>query len=294
MQAYRISEWRRRYETNEKGKAATGGDTINSLRKSPLNYIRLRVFGHQLGPAYRKLVRKAWASKPMLELAAFGLFCKLLELAADQQRDFRGWILNEKQQPMNYRQIAEMLDINDAPLVKIALELLCDSDIGWVELAEFPTSPQNSAIKSGDVSGTVGEKADAYRRMLLNETETEGKVKEIKEKGDSERDSSTPEILSGDSDSDSSEPIFDANRNIQLFMLGLAELLPNRWTGSDHTTFYNIAKHITESGRNYGQTLAEIKSAIVGVKSIENVKAFVVALCKEKYGFEKTVELFKR
>ena len=292
MQAYRIVDWKR-YEVTDKGKVANSETPIADLRKSGLPYVRLKVFGHRLGPAYRKLVKKAWASIPVLELAAFGLFCKLLELAADQPREFRGWILDEKQQPMNCKQIAELLDIASSNLIRISLDLLCDPDIEWLELLDFPLL---SSTNRGDLrkkeDACEGRKGTLSGETLLNETETESKVNINESKGKEEKTDSVLPLRDSDSGSTSS-PQADStqSRNINLFLLGLNEMV-GHWSDSDHTTFRNIAAHIVNEGYDYKVILDEIHRALRST-GIGNRRAFVTDFCKKKYGFAKTVTRYK-
>jgi len=180
MKAYRIADWKSRYEVTSKGKPAAVDTPDSELRKSPLPYLRFRVYGHKHGPAYRKLVRLAWAEGVMMEMAAFGLFAKLLELAADQEAPFRGWILDEKQRSMTAEKVAETLDIHDAKYVQKLLNILCDPDVGWVELAEFPDFPRLSSTDGGKRGKLVDKiprpMGEASEGFFKNENETEGKL----------------------------------------------------------------------------------------------------------------------
>ena len=160
MLAYRITGWNQRYEVGDNDKVAPTGKPMGKLRKSPLKYVRLKVYGHQLAPAFRRMTKKAWGFGEAMPAATFGVFCKLLELAADQQREFRGWILDERQQPTKAEQIAELIGWTDVDIIKRALEILTDETIDWVELIEFPQIPP----EAGEKGGERGKKGEASRR----------------------------------------------------------------------------------------------------------------------------------
>jgi len=187
--AYRITNWRELYEVTGKGAAAGPGIPVEKLRKSPLQYVRWSVHGHSLGPTYRKMVKKAWGVGILMEMACMGLFGKLLELAADQGPKYRGWILDEKQRPINAQQIADILDIKDDGKVESLLEILCDEEINWVELVEFPLQVGASRGESGKEGESRGRLGGKVEDSLYKVTEAEGKVSLNNE---TERDS--PEV----------------------------------------------------------------------------------------------------
>lgn len=176
MEAYHIKGWKRRYEVTDKAAEAKADTELGKLKKGPLRFVRSKVRGHVLGPAYRSLMKKAFRLGPGIDLAAFGLFQKLLELAADQEREFRGWILDHNQQPINAKQITELLMIGDIDVVERCLELLCDEEIGWVEKLEFCGKPVKSQEGLGSPSQGSGKSRDIGPRgsgkSPLNETET--------------------------------------------------------------------------------------------------------------------------
>ena len=118
---YKIAHWNR----YEPGKNAKKGDT-------PLGFVKFNVHGHQLGAGYRKLMMLAKRRGP----GVFGLFSKLLELAADEPRERRdGTIFNNKGEPATAEEIAfEILFPLD--LVQLGLELLQNPEIGWLK-ADF-------------------------------------------------------------------------------------------------------------------------------------------------------------
>ena len=184
--AYRIVEWRELYEVTDKSSPANTGTPAEKLQKGPLKYVRFRVYGRRQTEAYRNLLRKAWLHGTMMELAVFGLFGKLLELAADQAREFRGWILDRKQQPMTAKKIAETLSILDVNCVRKGLDLLADPEVGWIEIAKFPGQPRPARDScEGSLETSV---PDPSTGLFINETETETK-QNLNESKDSSRGS---------------------------------------------------------------------------------------------------------
>jgi len=78
-----ISEWNQRYEVNAKGGEWQDGC---AKRKGPLLYIRLKVHGKDQGLGWRRLLSIAGKGKALI---VWGLFCKLLEIAADGDSENR-------------------------------------------------------------------------------------------------------------------------------------------------------------------------------------------------------------
>ena len=179
---YRIAEWQRRYEITTKQTKASDDTPAEHLRKKPHEFIRWKVFGHNLGPGYRRIVKKAWRQGSLNELAIIGLFGKLLEIAGDQaQPAFRGWILDHDQQPMDHNSIAELLDIEEKGLLKDAIAVLVD--VGWVELLTFRQFQKlsetfgkipTSVPKNSDALSKSKQKKDKYN---INQKDSEGSGK---------------------------------------------------------------------------------------------------------------------
>jgi len=151
MQAYRIVDWQKRYEVTSKGHKAKENTTMGEMRSGILQYVRLIVHGHSLSAGYRRMVRKASVLGSMMEMACFGLFIKLLEIAADQEREYRGYILDDRQRPINASGIAELLDIHDSKIQEM-LEVLMYEEVKWVEIVEFPVSLQTNIAEGTDVN----------------------------------------------------------------------------------------------------------------------------------------------
>jgi hypothetical protein len=153
MKAYRIIDWDKYYEVTKDGKPAT--DKSKNIRKASLSYVRLPVQGHNPSMSYREMLQKA-GDKGMM---VFGVFCKLLELAANHPRERRGWLLDTKGLPLVPQRIAFALCC-DRSDIDFALQVLTDKDIGWVSEMQFPSEQTES---------TTEDKKDCP--VIINETE---------------------------------------------------------------------------------------------------------------------------
>lgn len=139
--AWKITDWRERYEVTPKGRPA---GTDAALRISPLPYVRLFVHGRAQGAGWRRLQQATGTSRRLA--LAFAVFCKLLELAADQPRDLRGWILTENGEPATAADIAFFTGFLESDITN-ALDSLCDDTVGWVARADsshLQETPPNS------------------------------------------------------------------------------------------------------------------------------------------------------
>ncbi len=302
MQAYRIVEWCGRYEVTNKGKAAVGDMPVEGLKKGTLLYIRSKIYGHRLGPAFRKMNQKAWPYGAAMQAAAFGVFHKLLELAGDQQAPYRGWILDEKQRPIDADQIAYLLEW-DKDVVARALEVLAGPDVGWLELVSYPQKlretsglpnfSRGSAEKGGRCGEGLGKKADAVEKgwgslqegTFKDESESESNITKDKSKGKG-GDSILP--VNEDSDSDS-----EIITNPQVFVLKLAECFRGL-TSSDHATFRNLGNHLNALRADRPRIFNEALALAGLCRGKDNPQAYYTHLVKERYGFGRTVDWHSR
>jgi len=253
--AYRIVNWRTLYEVTGKGKPAKDNTPVDELRKSKLPYVRWSVHGHSLGPTYRKMVKKAWGVGILMEMACMGLFGKLLELAADQGPEYRGWILDEKQRPINAPRIAELLDIQDDGTLRKLLDILCHEEINWVELVEFPLQAGASRGESGKEGESRGRLGGKVEDSLYKVTETEGNtsLNSVRDSGrvGASLSQAPPSPLVAGSASESTVSASDSaargvpgikKRGAQAF-LQFSQIIPAR-DSSDQTTFRDIFEHL--------------------------------------------------
>ncbi len=139
---YKINEWDKRYEVSSKGREPKDGD---DLRAGPLQYVRLKVYGHRQGTGFRRLQLKA--KDKTMEI--FGIFCKFLEIAGNQRRGLRGELLNEKDKPASIDDLAFILGV-PAKQVSYALDILSSKDVGWlINTTQHNSTQLNSTQASG-------------------------------------------------------------------------------------------------------------------------------------------------
>lgn len=121
---YSISEWRERYEVSDKGHPARPDD---NLRRGPLEYIRAPVHGKNWSQSYREFNRVLGSDAA----AAYGLFCKLRELQAENPAQFRDCIRDHKGREMGAAEIAGVLGWPEKQVAKL-LDALASEDVGWL------------------------------------------------------------------------------------------------------------------------------------------------------------------
>ena len=171
MKAYRIVDWWS-FEILKNGKLATAKTKMGALRIKPLVYVRFPVHGHSLSADYRRMVRVAG---PEMAATCDGIYKMLVGLAGNQVREYRGWVLDDRQQPLDPEKVAELLSLSEEKTSQ-ALEILTDDVVRWVTLEEFPEHLHKS-LKSSDLSGVSQIKNFGNNREKkgspLIETETE-------------------------------------------------------------------------------------------------------------------------
>jgi len=184
MKAYRIVNWWK-FEITAKGRLATAKTPMKDIRKTPLVFVRFPVHGHILTADYRRMVKRAGSNA----MACDGLYKALVGLAGSQVREYRGWILDDRQLPMDPKQVAELLLLPEEQVQQI-YAILMDEDVKWLELVEFPKAlcrPGKTGVSLGgkwsEAGVSMGDKwSEAGVSMekngiALNETETEDKDK---------------------------------------------------------------------------------------------------------------------
>jgi len=125
--AYRIAEWDQRYEVNADGGGWKRGQRH---RVSPLEYVRWRAWGLVQGEGYRELLA---ATGPMRACRCFGLFAKLVEVAASRAGGERGWLLSGRAVTLGPEELAGKLGF-DADQVREDLHTLIYK-VRWLEIA---------------------------------------------------------------------------------------------------------------------------------------------------------------
>jgi len=236
---YKITEWDSRYEVNSRGDVYRPG-CKQRLRSTPLDYVRSKVHGRQLGAGMRRL--KAAAGDRTMEV--FGIFHKFLEIAADAGKGQRGHLLKSASldDPATASDLAFILD---TPQTQIDNALTVLLEIGWLsrnsgslpEISEPPGTPVNS----GETGCLKNENETEPNRTELNETEpkelTDPTVDNDQEVDRKDEGKDSDLIIKDDSDSDSEVTA----TNDKSFLLRMIMILP-RWSRSDKTCFQNLVK----------------------------------------------------
>lgn len=170
MNAFRIVDWWK-FELLKNGKLATEKTKMNALRIKPLVYVRFPIHGHILTADYRRMVKRAG---PEMAAACDGVYKMLVGLAGNQVREYRGWILDDRQRPLNPGQIAELLCLSEEKVRQI-FEILLDSEVNWVDFLDLAESLHKS-LNGNDLSdGSQKKKSGNNQENLgsaLNEVET--------------------------------------------------------------------------------------------------------------------------
>lgn len=273
--AYRITEWKSRYEVTYKGRIADDDTPLDDLRIGPLDFIRFKVFGHRHGPAYLRIVRMAEKYGPWAAPGIFGIFGKLLELSGNADRNYRGWVLCEKQKPLDSEGIAEILRL-DEKIVSVAMEILCNPKVGWVQQVEY-TEPER---EKPPVFREIPEHSGTFRNPLLSESESETKAKdeeEVKAKEQSVPEKPGTDSLSPSISSRSSLALASQTSGIRT-LDALEKIFPRR-TAADDSTFSNIVRQTPPHKHEQLLELAQ-KS-----KTGNNPIAKFVDLAKRRLGF---------
>jgi hypothetical protein len=176
-----IREWACRYEVSEKGHAWKPGD---NKRAGPLDYYRSKVFGDVDGHGFRELRRVAGKGRYMM---VFGIFHKLLELAACRPKDMRGFLIMDSGEPATLESLSLDLII---PLrqLEFALNCLQHKDLRWIECGTLPATPGNP--------GNAGKSRlpSEDKTMLRQGTEGTQDEDKTKEPGASETNSPKPSV----------------------------------------------------------------------------------------------------
>jgi len=147
MKAYRITDWWK-FELLKNGKLATANSKMAALRIKPLVYVRFPVHGHNLSADYRRMVKKAG---PELAAACDGFYKMLVGLAGNQVREYRGWILDDRQRPLDPGEVAELLCLSEEITSRL-FEILTDEEVKWVEFLDLPDHLCKS-LDGSDLSG---------------------------------------------------------------------------------------------------------------------------------------------
>ena len=150
MKAIWIAGWQILYEVNSQGHEFKPGKRgkAGALQLKPLPYVRWQVHGRSRGPKYQMLAQVARTGRRLM--AAYATFGKLAEIAGQNTRDRRGWVLNKDDSPCV---VEDLIFYTGFPqkAVEESLAVLSDPQAAWIEFREFPAFPENPGVsgKSG-------------------------------------------------------------------------------------------------------------------------------------------------
>lgn len=276
--AYFITDWESRYEVSEKGTAYKSGDK----KRAKLQYVRLAVHGKNEGIGWKKLRR---AAGDEFALLLFGLFCKLLELAADQEREFRGYLLDEKRQPASPEYMEIIWGIPQSIIEKYLPKL---AEIGWIEKKMLPCEVDSSDGFGSFPKNSESAQDNEFRKIPnpsestpLTETETEQNItKTITEPKAPEGFRQNKDFVS---------PVSASGvRNKVAFLMRLVETLHISANSSDHTAFQNLADYLdSKKAQDPGifEDVLCLASEKVKCPTLKNPIAVFFAAVNKKYGF---------
>ena len=143
-----------------KGRETTTYLHMDQRRKSKLRYVRMPVHGLEIGPGLDDLFALAWRPGELLHWAAFGIFHKLLEIAANRKREERGWLLDADGMPLTAAYFAKRFhEIESTKLIEEVFGFLVR--VGWLEIVEIEKTPGNFREIPENTGG------------LINNTDTE-------------------------------------------------------------------------------------------------------------------------
>jgi len=307
MNAYRITDWDKNYEVTKDGKPAT--EKSKNIRKTSLSYVRLAVQGHNPSMSYREMLQKA-AGKGMM---VFGVFCKLLELAGNQPREYRGWLLDTKGRPLTVERIAFALccDTSD---IDFALQVLTDKDIGWVSENQFQAKQiKCDSENKKDCPVIINENSNKTEENIteqnVNETQPPAEQKtpdDIKLEKVSRQirsrpihqtdnlDSSMKNVLrnaSSDSVSASTSTLSnDEHRRLfRKWITGINDIFPQSKFGkSNRTTFDNMFNWLCDNNQPFDEKLLDKALSLakeVQIKpDIDNRIGYFISRFKTDFG----------
>jgi len=133
-----VIDWPDHYEVNRDGGRWAGGQ---QKRLAPLAFVRSYVFGpggdNLAYTEAAQIVAEKYGAEAWI--VAWGLFEKLLEVAARQKSHLRGYLLGRRQSPISPRMLATITCFTNDQITK-GLEILTDPDIAWLQWRDMPVA----------------------------------------------------------------------------------------------------------------------------------------------------------
>ena len=168
--AWRITDWEKHYEIDESGRPLKPGRTA---KRKGLTFVRHMVFGPEGDNRNYRLAAAVADEKygPGCWCIAFGVFNKLLEIAAKGPREWRGWILDAKRKPMEIPDLMLETCFSRAQLQQ-GLAALSDPQVGWLERKAFPPRKKRDRVKAPKPAEN-GDSPPPSRTVPETETKTD-------------------------------------------------------------------------------------------------------------------------
>lgn len=267
MAIYRITDWRQRYEVNDKGGVAKAQDT---LRRTTLPYIRAKNRGRTIGAGFAAM--QEIAGDRAYEVS--GIFQKFLEIAGVGPPENRGELRNHQDQPASISDLVRMTRATQEQ-IEHALRVLTDPKVAWIK-----DDPGISPECGGD-SGKIPE-------PYIDQDKSKSNTEQINTNQANRGISSENDL-----DLDLKEPV--KHKSKHSFLLAVNTIFAP-WADAEISTFHALADHLDTLADNVtifdqAVTLAE---EVFRKPSPNNRKGYYIKLCKSNFGFKKTAEWLDR
>jgi len=256
--AFFIVDWLALYEVNRRQTVSNSATDLAQLRNRAHKWIPLKVHGHSIGEGWTRLVELSWKPGEINELAVFGLFCKLLEIAGDQAEPaLRGWILDGNGVPYDVRGIAKLLKIAEETRAAEAMDSLIN--LNWICRVSFRTFRKRS---------------ESFRKLRnsfskRNENESKGNINDrMGIETESESDEIHPDI-----------------KSVNGFALMVHSAFKDS-TRSDAITFNRIGMKLKEKYPNDPFIFDKAIQVIGKCRSATNQRAYFTKLVQEIFKIE--------
>lgn len=286
---YVITEWLERYEVNDKGDQAKPGDR---LRVRPLDFVRSKVHGRSRGAGFNAMQYQA--KNKTYEI--FGLFHKFLEIAASEQRQKRGCLLNARGEPAGIEDLSFILDTT-ADVIDNAMQVLTNKKVAWItnvsddvfrkfrENPECENPHENTLYKLAlsENSGNSGKIPEPYITKR-NETEQNETKPNERHRENREQQQNPQVVVSG-----TAFDLGDLNSNSFSLRLGsiLVNIL-NAKSKSDRSAIKNLVNwlHLQVLAKKFNEDIFQ-RVADIAKESLEgrNPRAMFFSNLDEAIGY---------
>lgn len=246
--AWHITDWREYYEVNDSGRPWRPG---NKKRAGPLPFTRRHTFGPGGdNMVYAEVADFAESRERGSWPVAWGLFNKLLEIAAHQTAETRGFLLGRGGAPMSMRAM-ERITCFTQEQIELGLSILSDPAVRWIERRPIPGVPQQSAAVA-EIRGDP-RRFQEHQHQPQGECECEpnltqhqGECEPNAESSDNDQppSPSPPESAHADSPSHSPTTREGFLQALKLRLGWSPRDLSNAQYNGDQTTFERIASHV--------------------------------------------------